>query len=166
MFPVLVFASHFEILLVRKPRHPTRMFHHSSCSSVPIDFICVQYTVCVHTQNDIWMPETEISGYYMSVLPLCTACVMLWRCFMHSPHIHRSCLTLLDVTSGGRYGWIWLTFWTFIIQRWYIPYWDFHVNLSLNNLCLLKEEITPVAMSTNSFPEIVISLVSELLFLV
>jgi hypothetical protein len=34
-------------------------------------------------------------------------------------------------------------------------YWDFHVNLSLNNLCLLKEEKTPVAMSTNSFPETV-----------
>jgi hypothetical protein len=29
------------------------------------------------------------------------------------------------------------------------------VNLSLNNLCLLKEEMTPVAMRTNSFPEIV-----------
>jgi hypothetical protein len=36
-----------------------------------------------------------------------------------------------------------------------IVYWDFHVNLSLNNLCLLKEEKTPIAMSTNSFPEIV-----------
>jgi hypothetical protein len=30
-------------------------------------------------------------------------------------------------------------------------YWDFHVYLSLNNLCLLKEENTPIAMNTNSF---------------
>jgi hypothetical protein len=33
------------------------------------------------------------------MFPFCTAGVMLWRCFMHSPHIHRSCLALLDVTS-------------------------------------------------------------------
>jgi hypothetical protein len=75
------------------------MFHHSSCSSIPIYFTCVQYTVCIHTQSDIWTPETEISGHYVSVLPLCTAGVALWRCFMHSPHIHRSCLALFDVTS-------------------------------------------------------------------
>jgi hypothetical protein len=100
----------------------TKMFHLSSRSSIPID------------------------------LPFCTTCVMLWRCFMHSPHIHRSCLTLLDVTSGGRYRWIWLTFWTFIIH--YILWLSLEY-LSLNNLCLLKEENMPVARNTNSFPEIV-----------
>jgi hypothetical protein len=36
-----------------------------------------------------------------------------------------------------------------------VEYWEFHVNLSLSNLCLLKEENTPIAMNTNSFPEIV-----------
>jgi hypothetical protein len=66
-----------------------------------------------------------------------------------------------DVMSGGRFGWIWLTFWTFIIQR----FWDFHVNLFLNNICLLKEEKTPIVMSTNSFPRESVSLVRELLFL-
>jgi hypothetical protein len=34
-------------------------------------------------------------------------------------------------------------------------YWDFQVNLFLDNSCLLKEEKTPVAISTNSFPKIV-----------
>jgi hypothetical protein len=33
--------------------------------------------------------------------------------------------------------------------------WSFHVDLSLKELCLLKEENTPIAMSTNSFPQIV-----------
>jgi hypothetical protein len=33
--------------------------------------------------------------------------------------------------------------------------WNFHVNLTLIELCLLKEENTPIAMSTNSFPQIV-----------
>jgi hypothetical protein len=35
-------------------RHPTRMFHHTSRSSTPIDFTCVQYTECIHTQSDIY----------------------------------------------------------------------------------------------------------------
>jgi hypothetical protein len=36
----------------------------------------------------------------------------------HSSELPRSVgHNINDVTSGGRYGWIWLTFWTFIIQR-------------------------------------------------
>jgi hypothetical protein len=35
-----------------------------------------------------------------------------------SPELPRSVgRDVNDATAGGRYGWIWLTFWTFIIQR-------------------------------------------------
>jgi hypothetical protein len=33
--------------------------------------------------------------------------------------------------------------------------WNIHVNLSSKELCLLKEENTPIAMNTNSFLQIV-----------
>jgi hypothetical protein len=52
------------------------MFHHSSCSSIPIDFICVQCTVCIHTRSDIWTPETEISDIKF---PFCPSAPHVWR---------------------------------------------------------------------------------------
>jgi hypothetical protein len=134
------------------------MFHHSSCSSIPLDFISVQYTVCVHTQSDIWTPETEISTHkaiygrqkqkfrtisfrFAPLNCMCDAMTLLlaqptpiwnrvrkWRHNFriwisrdlseptHSPRsVGRD---VNDATSGGRYGWIWLTlFWTFIACR-------------------------------------------------
>jgi hypothetical protein len=94
---------------------------------------------------------------------MCDAMTLLHAQPTHSPELACSVgRDIKDVTSGGCYRWIWLTFWTFIIQRLYIRYWDFHVNLSLNNYCLLKEDKTTVTMSTNSFP----SWMSELFFLV
>jgi hypothetical protein len=77
---------------------------------MPIDFTCVQYTVCLHTQNDIWTPETEISGHYVSVLPLCTAGVSDAMTLLHAQPTHSTELPrsvgrdVNDVTSGGRYG--------------------------------------------------------------
>jgi hypothetical protein len=143
----------------QKTRHLTRMFHHSSRSSIPIEFTCVQYTVCIHTQGDIWMQETEISDHKF---PFCLSAPHVWRYDVASctAHTFTGVVSLCWTWRQWRYirwalyRWIWLTFWTFVIQRCYI-YWYFHVNLSLNNLCLLKEENTPVAMNTNSFPEIV-----------
>jgi hypothetical protein len=52
----------------KKTRHPTRMFHHSSRSSIPIVH-CVQYTVCIHTQSNIWTPETEMSDHKFPFCP-------------------------------------------------------------------------------------------------
>jgi hypothetical protein len=89
----------FKSLNSEKTRHPTRIFHHSSCSSIPIDLICVQYTLCIHTQNDIWKPETEILDHKF---PFCPSAPHVWCYDVASctcPHIHWSCLALLDVTS-------------------------------------------------------------------
>jgi hypothetical protein len=51
------------------------MFHYSSCSSIPIYFTCVQYTLCIHTQSDIWTPE--ISGH---IFPFCPSAPHV-RCY-------------------------------------------------------------------------------------
>jgi hypothetical protein len=68
MFPVLVFASHFQIL-VRKP--DTRPECFTTHLVAPYRYISfgVQYTVCIHTQNDIWTPETEISDHKFPFCP-------------------------------------------------------------------------------------------------
>jgi hypothetical protein len=139
------------------------MLHHSSRSSIliVIDFTYVQYTVCIHTRSDIWMPETEISDHKFPFCPSAPHSVTLgvssrneikggtnhnfvkfpgqnnkyclflaikegyftpippplWRnhghcdvaSYMHSPHIHRSCLAPLDLTlrqvgaTGGHF---------------------------------------------------------------
>jgi hypothetical protein len=142
------------------------MSHHSSRSSIPIDFIWVQYTVCsIYTQNDIWTPETEISAHKFT---FCPSAPHVWRYDVASCTAH-------TFTGVASLCWMW--------RQWRYGRWALRVNLAhfldvyspkivytrtftwiylLNNLCLLKEEKTPVAMSTNSS----ISLVSDLLFLV
>jgi hypothetical protein len=91
-----------------------------------------------------------ISFRFAPLHRMCDATTLLHAQPTHSPELPRSVgRDVNDVTSGGRYGWMWLTFWTFIIQRW-LPH-----EFILNNSYLLKEENTPIAMNTNSFPEIV-----------
>jgi hypothetical protein len=101
-------------------RHPTRMFHHSCCSSIPIDFNCVQYTYSMYPHTKWYMDARNRNfGPEVSVLHrMCDARTLLHGQPTHSPELPRSVgRDVNDVTSGGRYGWIWLNFWRFIIQR-------------------------------------------------
>jgi hypothetical protein len=101
------------------------------------------------------MPETEISDHKFPFCPShalhrkCDAMTLLHAQPTHSPEFPRFVgRDVNDVTSGGRYG-------LDVYNPKIVIYYDFHVNLSSNNLCLLKEENTPIhaiAMNTNSFP--------------
>jgi hypothetical protein len=68
MFPVLVFSSHFQILLVRKP--DTRPECFTTRLVAPFRWISLVYnTQYVSTQNDIWTPEAEISDLKFPFCP-------------------------------------------------------------------------------------------------
>jgi hypothetical protein len=81
---------------------------------------------------------------------MCDAMTLLHAQPTHSPELPRSVgCDVNDVTSGGHYGWISLTFWMFIIQRWLGLSREFILKQFMSTE---KEENTPIAMNTNSFP--------------
>jgi hypothetical protein len=65
---------------------------------------------------------------------------------------HHLAAFIWQVGATGEFGSLFGRLWFNIV---YNIFRDFHVHLSLSNLCLLKEENTPIAMNTSSFPEIV-----------
>jgi hypothetical protein len=92
--------------------HPDQNVSPLNGSSIPIDFTCVQYTVCIHTQSDIWMPETEISDHKF---PFCHS----------APHVGRydvaSC-TAHTFTGVASLCWMW--------RQWRYIRWVLQVNLA------------------------------------
>jgi hypothetical protein len=117
MFPVLVFASHFQILLVRKPdTQPECFTTHLVAPYRYISLVSTHKTIYGCQKHKFWTICFRFAPHRM-----CDAKTLLHAQPTHSPELPRSVGRDIDnVTSGGHYGWIWLTFWTFIIQRQYI----------------------------------------------
>jgi hypothetical protein len=119
MFPVLVFGSHFQILLVRKLDTRPKCF--TSHLVAPYRYIALVYnTQYVSTHKAIYGRQKQkfrtISFRFAPLHRMCDAMTLLHA--THSPELPRSVgRDGNDATAGGRYGCIWLTFWTFIIQR-------------------------------------------------
>jgi hypothetical protein len=87
MFPALVFASHFQILIVRKP--DTRPECFTTHRVAPYRYISFVYTTqYVTTHKTRYMVARNRNfGPYVSVLTLCTAVTLLHAQPTHSPEL-------------------------------------------------------------------------------
>jgi hypothetical protein len=74
MFPVLVFASHFEILLVRKPDTRPECFTTHLVAHTDRFHLCSIHSMYPHTKR-YGRQKQKFRTIKVSVLPLCTACV-------------------------------------------------------------------------------------------
>jgi hypothetical protein len=107
MFPVLVFASHFQILLVRKP--DTRPECFTTHLVVPYRF--VYNTQCVSTQNDIDARNRNFDHKFLC----CPSASHVWRYDVASRTAH-------TFTGVASLCWTW--------RQWCHIRWMLRVNLA------------------------------------